>query len=259
MADDKKKDDEQADGEEAPKKSKKGIFIGGGITALVAAAYMLFLVAVPKMPQDIPFEGPFVIALSQATPNVQANLKGDGGKRFVSMVIKAEYYAYSESYAINRTAEMLYQAKERDAILLLSRGKTKEDLFDQVGVDIYKRELRDTLNPLLFPIHVGDESDPAGSHEQSGLGPGESVKASTMRGGFHAHTITIDGPKGTIQLDSGQPVRFDGTETDLQIENEFGQYLFVDVSELKLDFVGEVMAGTFGYIDDILFDQFIIQ
>ena len=75
---------------------------------------------------DITFQGPFVIALSQATPNVQANLKGDGGKRFVSMVVKAEFHAYSEGYAINRTAEMLYQAKERDAILLLSRSKTKE-------------------------------------------------------------------------------------------------------------------------------------
>lgn len=259
MADDKKKDEAETEAEEAPKKSKKGLFIGGGITSLIAAAYMLFLVAVPKAPKDVPFEGPFVIALCQATPNVQANLRGDGGKRFVSMIVKAEFHAYSESYATDRTGEMLYQAKERDAILQLSRGKTKEDLFEQVGVDVYKRELRDTLDPLLFPIHVGNEGDPGMPHSDSGLAPGDSINASSMRGGFFDHSFTLDAPKGTIQLDSGQPVRFTGSETDLQVENEFGQYVFVNMTGVKPDFIGEIMVGSFGYIDEILFDQFIIQ
>jgi len=259
MAEDKQKNDDAADAAGDGKKGKQGLFLGGGIVGLIACAYALFLVAVPQAPGEMPLEGPFVVALSQSAPNVQANLKGDGGKRFVSMVVKAEYYAYDEAYATERTADPLYQAKERDAVLLLTRRKSREDLLEAVGVDVYKRELRDMLNPLLFPVHVGNATDPGGTHAQSGLAPGASIGGSTMRGGFHTHAVTLDAARGTAQLGQGPVVEFTGQEEDLQLENEFGRTVFVDVTGVKPDFVGTVPIGTFGRIEEILFDQFIIQ
>ncbi|MFT5292071.1 MAG: flagellar basal body-associated protein FliL [Planctomycetota bacterium] len=259
MADDKQENTENTDDEKASKKSKKGLFLGGGITSLIAAAYMLFLVATPKIAGDVNFRGPFVVTLCQASPNVQANLKGDGGKRFVSMVIKVGYHAYNEDYAAARAANEIYQARERDVILLLSRSKSKEDLLDQIGVDVYKRELRDALAPLLFPVHVGNPKDASKAHDDSGLQRGDSINHSTMRAGFHAHSITIDAFKDTIQLDQGPPVTYTGKETDLQLENEFGQFVFVNTTMIEPGFQGVVNTGTFGRISEILFDQFIIQ
>ena len=56
--------------------------------------------AVPKKAHEPELEGPFVAKLSKT--DIQANLAGADGKRYVVMSLQAEYYAYDESYVQGR-------------------------------------------------------------------------------------------------------------------------------------------------------------
>lgn len=247
--------------EEAPKKSKKGIFLGGGVLGLVATAYIMSMMAVPSEPEPVPFNGPFVIGLSQAAPDLRVNLSGSGGKRYLKCVLQAEYMGYDEVYATARVADPLYQAKEKHSMIGLASTKTKEDLEDLIGKERFAQELREIVNPILFPIHVGNELQAEGGHEDSGLEPGRTVDKSTMRLGFQDHFVHIDGPMGTIQLGKGEPVDFVGAEDqeNLAVFDEDGLCLFLDVTGLDPEFVGDVNVGTFGHVKSIFYADFIVQ
>lgn len=255
----KKEAQEPQDGEQPtnPKK-KKGLFLGGGIVGLVAAAYALSLAALPSAQKDMPFEGPFAVELTTAG-EVQVNLKGDGAKRYMVMTLQAEYDAYDQAYAGQRVSDPLYQAKLRDVLIGLGRQKTKDDLDDQVGLETFKVQLRDAVDPLVFPLHIGNAEDHRRAHEASGLLPGRSADLTTMRGGFRGHVLHVDANKQTIALDEGSLTQFDGTEVDLLVESERGQVVYVDVSGLTPDFVGDVPVGTFGRVRSILFGKFLVQ
>jgi len=80
-----------------------------------------------------------------------------------------------------------------------------------------------------------------------------------LRGGFHGHALHVDGPRGTISLDQGVPISFTGSETDLEVENEHGQTVYVNTSQLAEGFIGDVPVGTFGRIREILFSKFLVQ
>ena len=60
-----------------------------------------------------------------------------------------------------------------------------------------------------------------------GLDEGTSASKDTIMGD---HTLNANGPAGTIQLDSGEVLTFDGTETDLKLTNENGAVVYVDAS-----------------------------
>jgi len=254
------KDETTTEGASKPK--RKGMVLGGGIVGLVGIAYVLSLVALPGEPHgDTPFDGPFVVRLAQLEKDgrVQANLADSGGRRFIAMSLKAEYLAYGESYAVSRTADPVYQAMEKDALIATARQKRVEDFDTPIGEEIFKQELRDAIDPLLFPVHVGNETRPNMPDERSGLQPGRSSRRSTMRGGFHSHHLTLDGRAMTLRLDEGPTVKFEGGESDLMVENESGQYVYVDVTGFDPAFEGAVPVGTFGRIRNILFDSFLVQ
>jgi len=259
MADKKENPEGEEPEGDAPtaKGKKKGIVLGGGIVGLIAAAYVVSLVAVPSRIEERAFGGPFVVELS-AEP-IQVNLAGDNGKRFLVMTLQAEYDAYEETYAANRVTDLLYQARLKDALIGVARQKTKADLDDTVGEEVFKAEVRDAVDPLLFPIHVGNPDSSTSGDEKSGLGPGDSAGRSTMRGGFHRHKLTIDGPRGTIQLDDGPVVEFRGDETNLELLDGQGRVLHVDVSNLEEGFSGEVPVGTFGRVRNVYFGKFLVQ
>lgn len=262
MADNEKKENEEgtdgAEGEEAPSGGKKkGLILGGGILALVATAYALSVAAVPKEEGRLPFEGPYVIDLSPDT--VQVNLTGEAGKRFLVMKLKAEYEAYDEAYATARVVDTLYQAKLQDALIRIARQKSKDDLDDAAGEEIFMGEVREGVDPLLFPIHVGNETSHTAGHEDSGIAPGNAIHRSTLRGGFFDHVITVDAPARTMSLDGGPATEFVGDEDNLTLINEYGQTLYVDVTGLSPEFKGEVHAGTFGRVRSVLLDNFLIQ
>ncbi len=247
----------EAKGDDEPKKSKKGLFLGGGIVGLVGVAYALSFMAVPKQAVDVPIKGPFVIDLTQE--RVQVNLAKTGGKRFMVMTLKAEYVAYDEAYAAMRVADPVYQANEKHMLIHVGRQKTIEDLEDPIGSEMFMQELREVIDPLLFPVHVGNKLATHEPHEASGLLPGASETNGTLRSGFYDHTITMDGPGQTLQLDDGKPVKFQGDESDLLLENEAGDTVHVDVRRHDPEFQGEVNVGTFGRIRRILHGDFIFQ
>jgi flagellar basal body-associated protein FliL len=249
--------DAQTNDAETPARSRKGMFVGGGMLAVVATAWMLTQLAVPKAPVDAPFRGPFVVGLAQGEEKVQVNLAG--GKSYLVMILKAEYEAYDETYAQKRVLDPLYKAQEKDALINVARQKRKDDLDDSVDEEIFKQALLVAVEPLLFPVHVGNPESPTEADRTSGLRPGRKAAEATMRGGFRAHVLRVDAPRKTIMLDDGPSVTFEGNETSLSVPNAAGAFVSLDVTRLEPDFVGEVNVGTFGDLRSIYFDQLLVQ
>lgn len=252
-----KNEKEQQDAEKAPKRSKKGLFLGGGVLALVAAGWALSLVGMPAKREKMLFAGPYVVALSQE--DLQVNLSGEGGKRFLVMTLQAEFDAYDDKYAVGRVADGLYQARLKDALIRVARQKTKADLDDSVGEELFKEEVREAVDPILFPIHVGNPLSPTEPHVKSGLHQGRSIERATLRSGFFAHELELDVDAGTIRLDEGPETRFEGTENDLLLSNEHGDTLYVDVTKLVPGFSGTLNAGTMGRIRNVYFGKLLVQ
>src|SRR6185503_10318010 len=76
--------------------AKKSMLVGAGSAiAVLALAFVASLMAVPKKVHIAHLEGPFVAKLSKEP--LQKNLAPAGGKRYVAMLVQAEYYAYSEA------------------------------------------------------------------------------------------------------------------------------------------------------------------
>ncbi len=257
MADDKKTDETKAQDDAAPRKSKKGLAMGGGIASLIAAAYIVAMVALPGETKAPPFGGPYITPL--ANGEVQVNLKGEQGRRYLVMTLKAEYEGYDEAYVAARVADPIYEAVMLDALIGIGRQKTREDLDDVVGEETFKAEILDVIEPILFPVHVGNAVRATKSDDVSGIGPGLSAERSTMRGGYKSHVLHVDGPKGKISLDDGPLIDMDGTETDLMVPDANGLHVYVDVSRSDPEFVGEVHTGTFGRIRKIHRGKFITQ
>jgi flagellar basal body-associated protein FliL len=244
----------------AQKPKKKGLALSGGIVSLIGLAWALSMVAVPAKHEEIRHEiaGPFVANISPAT-GFQVNLAGRGGKNYLAMSLKAEVDAYAETYATERVADPLYQAKLTDAVLKVAARKTKLDLDTEVGKDVFREELKVALDPVLFPVHVGSETAAATRDVESGLRPGASSDKATLRGLFYEHALEVDATEHTLQLDAGAPVRFKGDETDLMVLDVQGRSLYVDVSGLHPGFRGSVHAGTFGRVRNIYFGSFLTQ
>jgi len=250
---------EPAEGQEAAPSTgkKKGLLLGGGTIGLIAAAYIVSMVALPQEVKTPPFDGPFVTTLSPG--DIQVNLKGDGGRRYLVMALQAKYVGYDELYLQQRVADPVYQADMIDALIGISRQKTMDDVEDALGQENLKEEFREAVDPLLFPIHVGNPLSFYKPHEESGIAPGRSIDNADMRGGFHAHLIHVDGVKDAISLDDGPVVSFDGSESNLMLENASGLTVYVDLTGMTEDWSGELNVGTFGTVKEIKFSKFITQ
>jgi flagellar basal body-associated protein FliL len=246
----------------APKRSgNKSVVLGGGVAGVIALAWALALVAVPSGPRHDAkhrIAGPFVVEVSPSA-GFQVNLAGDGGKHYLSLKLNVEVDAFEELYATARTSQPLYQAKLTDAVLRTASQKTKGELDNAVGREVFRDELRLALDPVLFPVHVGDEHVPEGTHEESGLRPGRSIARSSQRGLFYEHGVHLDVPRKLARLDDGPETSFQGDETDLFVADARGKGVYVDVSALHADFVGRVPVGTFGRVRNVYFNTFLTQ
>jgi len=241
---------------------KKSALLGGGVVALIALAWALSLVAVPAggghHGEEHHIAGPYVVEVSPSA-GFQVNLAGDGGKHYLSLKLNVEVDAFEEGYAGARASQPLYQAKLTDAVLRTASQKTKGELDNAVGREVFRDELRLALDPVLFPVHVGDERAPENAHAPSGLRFGRSIAKSSLRGLFYEHAMHIDAARKSIHLDDGQEVEFQGDETDLYVADARGKGVFVDVSAVHEDFVGEVPTGTFGRVRNVYFNTFLTQ
>lgn len=275
MADkkDEAKNDKQPAEGEAPKKSNKPMLFGGGAVAMIALGGILSMVAVPHKEEHKPhLEGPFVTKLSKS--EIQVNLAGESSKRYLVMALNAEYFSYDESYVTGRlgagaagggehggaaSEDPLYIAMLKDVLLKLGATKTRDQVTDPVMIDAFLEDVRRVVEPVLFPIYIGDSHSPMHPDSKSGIRLGESIIDSKLRGLLHDHQLTVDSRKGTITFDDGAPVDFNGKERDLQLENKAGDTVWVDVSELKDGFSGEVPIGVPGKVRRIYRDSFLVQ
>ncbi|MEM7309991.1 MAG: flagellar basal body-associated FliL family protein [Planctomycetota bacterium] len=261
MAEEEKEEPEEeqtGEEEEAPNPGKKkGIFLGGGIIGLVALAYCTFLMAVPSVEQKPELAGPFVAEL--LANEISVNLTGNNNSHYLAVRLKAEYTAYEELYVTTRVVDPLYEAVLTDKTIVVLSGKTKDDVDGAAGKDMLREELREALEPILFPVHVGFTLKSTDPDMESGLRLGVSGELSTMRGLIHDHVIHVDAPGKTLALDEGEEIPFDGTENDLRLVDAQGETLYVDVTALDPDLVGEVSVGVFGRIRSVYFSKFISQ
>ncbi|MCZ6596403.1 MAG: flagellar basal body-associated FliL family protein, partial [Planctomycetota bacterium] len=244
-------EEENGKEEASGSKRKKGLVLGGGVMGLVAASYCAFLMAVPGGERKHELDGPFMANVSEE--QLSFNLDGHGLKNFLALTMQSEFVAYDEAYVTERILDPLYQAKLKDCLLLIISQKSRDDLNAAVGKEALREELKEAIDPILFPVHMGKTSKPSETDAKSGLAPGTSAARSTMRGYFHDHVLTIDATRNEISLDGGDPVEFQGGETDLRVSNQEAEYVFVDVSGLGSDFVGEVAVGVHGKVRNIYF------
>ena len=241
-----------------PAGGKKKLFLGGGVVGLLGAAYLAATMAVPSTDQPRRFQGPFVIPLFEDKFHV--NLDEDGYTRFLQMNVNLVYVAYEEAYVTARIADALYQPYLRDAMLQASFTKRIEEVLgDQVVLTVYLEEIRDAVDPILFPVHVGTGSKPTDLDIESGVGPGLSIGDSTFRGRYDEHVLHVDLPAGTVRLDEGPDGPFAGHEEDLEVTNAEGLTLFLDMTAVEEEFQGEISVGVQGRVRKILAMDLLVQ
>ncbi|QDU70035.1 flagellar basal body-associated FliL family protein [Engelhardtia mirabilis] len=260
MADEADKNaDEPASEEELAAKAqkKKLIKIAGGAVGLVLMAWVASVVAKPAPEEYKEFLGPWV---APVTPSkIQTNLRGDGSKRFLIMQANAMFEAYDEVYATTRTADPIYMALIKDAMLEISSKRTVDDVMGGAMRDVFKRELRDAIDKLMFPVHIGDAVNPADPDSQTGIKPGFSIYESTLRTPLYDLKLFVDAPVGTLRLGDGPEVRFTGEERDLRVEDGSGYTVYLDLTELDPTFHGQIRVGTHGRIRELLFEDYAVQ
>lgn len=255
-----KPEDGAAPAPAAPRRSRKPLLIGSGALIVVALGWALAIVAVPAR------RAPVVHALSEPTllgvspPNgYHVNLAEAGGKHYLAVTVMSEIEAYDEADAKARAADPLYRARLSDAVLKTASRMTKGDLDDPIGKEVFRKELLAAIESVLFPVHVGSAEGESEGSAASGIGPGDSIDRSTMRGLFHERVLLVDAVERTIQLGGGPLVRFQGDETDLEVFDAAGLSVYVDVSHLEHDFRGEVPVGVLGRVSKVYFTSFLVQ
>lgn len=249
---------------QAPKRRKPLLF-GGAIATLVALAFVAASMATPKRSNAPRLEGPFVIKLSSS--EIQVNLAGDNSKRYLVMSLQAEYFAYGERYVQARVGTVgrgggenpHYAAMLKHALLSVSATKTREQVTDPILVEAFFEEVRDVVDPVVFPVLVGNALTPEDPDTRSGLRSGESMSDARMRGLLNEHVLYVDALQRTLRLDDGPLTEFAGDERDLRIVDAKGDDVYVDVTGLDPRFRGEVRVGVAGRVRKIYRDSFLIQ
>ena len=260
---------------EAHKKSKAPLVFGGGALGLVALGFILSQMAVPTRETRAPeLEGPFMAKLSK--DSIQVNLAGQGSKRYLVMQLQAEYYAYDESYVAGRLGtasghgggehggdapreDPIYTAQLKNALLKLGAMKTCDQVTDPVLIDSFLEDVRTVVDPILFPICIGDSHSPQEGDKLSGLKVGESAIESDFRGMLHEHELEVDNVRKKVRLDDGPWVEYEGRERDLVVPSAQGQKTYVNLTELKPEFHGTVPIGVPGRVRAIYRDQLLVQ
>ncbi len=253
---------------EAAPKSKKPLKLIVGAVVVLALGAVAAVMAVPGAPPPKPqLQGPFAARLSKE--DLQVNLSGENGKRYLVLSLNAEYFAYDERYVAARfgqeeggeagAEDALFSARLKDAMLRIAARRTREQVEDPVQMEAFLMEVRNAVDPLLFPVCVGDSIAPQIADKKSGLRVGESVMDSTLRGLLHDHVLKIDGKRKIMVLDDGPETPFKGDERDLRVNDAKGDTVYLNLAGLKPDFSGEVQIGVPGRLRRIYRDQILVQ
>ncbi|MFT5284021.1 MAG: hypothetical protein ACI8TQ_000172 [Planctomycetota bacterium] len=258
MAEEETPAEETVEGAEQPSSSKKGLFMGGGALSLVAIAGIGAMLAVPGDGKTPIFDGPFIMPLAFEGEAMTVNLSGEG-KRFLVMDLKVEFDAYKEPYGSVRIADPLYLAKLQDTLLTIATQKTPDDVLEVGTQEIFIEQLTSSVEPLLFPVHIGDTKAPMMVDDPSQLRPGISIFESTMRDPLYTQNIAVDAPAKSLRLGDGEVYEYNGTEENLMLKDALGRTVYVNVTGIEPTFIGDVPVGVKGRVRNLYKVKFIIQ
>jgi hypothetical protein len=254
MAEEEKTNEEGEAPEE--KKSKLPMMLGGGGVAVLGLAYLAATMAVPSPKVVRRFSGPFVVQLFE--DKIHINLNEEGKKRFLQMNFNVVYTAYEEPYMAARVADPLYMPYVDDCIRRVCMLKKIDDVTGN-NQDLFLQELRSSLGPIIFPVHVGATPKPTDRDEASGISPGLSIGKATFRSPFDEGLLYVDAVALTIRLGDGEEVTFEGTENDLELTDERGGIVYLDMTSITEEFKGEVPIGVHGTLREVLLKDLLIQ
>lgn len=250
------KDEKGAEAQAAAKPGKKkALIFGGGGVAVLGLAYMAALMALPSKTEEAKLQGPFVAPLTET--KVQVNLSGS--KSFLVVNFNLIYEAFDQGYYVKRSLDPVYMAELTDVLVAIASAKTREEVSDRVNKPVILEEIRQAVDPLLFPVHLGEGEDPSAPDELSGLAPGLSSHVGTFRPVFGEHVLKVDAIARTLRLGDGPEVTWTEGQNDVRVESELGQTLFVDTSRAVPEFKGDVPVGVRGRIRRLLWNEVLIQ
>ncbi|MCB9916282.1 MAG: hypothetical protein H6828_14225 [Planctomycetes bacterium] len=170
-----------------------------------------------------------------------------------------KYQVYDPEYLSVRISDEAFKHEAWDAVHLISSNKSLDDLFSQADRDTFVAELRDSLDPVLFPAHIGSGKLPLDHDEASGLRPGLSADRATFRGYYYDHVLKVDGKQNTMQIDDGPVTQFEPGDPDVQVVDVRGSVLYVDSGGLTGGYVGEMNVGVKGRTLRVLPTGLIVQ
>ncbi len=257
MADDEKQPDEEkkkekAAGSKAPKK------LIGSIFGLIILGTLAAMLAIPSNDGRIIFKGPFAGNLIEG--KLSANLKDEGGKRYLQIIIpNFEYFAYDETYIAKRKEDPLFKTLIKQQVNRIGSGKFVKDVHEGPPREAYFEELRLAIDRIVFPVHLGDTNQPGERDGDSGLRLGLSSPKAEFRGRYHDHILKVDNFNHTLEFDGGEPVTFEGEEDDLRVVGPNGRSIYVDVTGFNPKFQGEVKVGVMGKIRLLIETELILQ
>lgn len=257
MAEEEEEPKEVAEEEGAPKKSRKGLLFGGGAVAIVAAGAIAAMMAVPSVHEARRLAGPYSIALFEN--EFSCNIEEAGRTRYLKMNPQAAYFAYDATYMQDRGLDELYLPALHNTVFQIASRKTLDEIYGSVNESTFMEELRDALDPVLFPVHIGETQLPWDFDEVSGLRPGLSSDENTFRGEFDMHTLNVDAATQEMWIDDGPRTSFEAGDFDVRVISADGGVVFIDSSNLKEGFQGAVQIGVRGRIMRILPNGLLIQ
>ncbi len=247
---------EVAEGEEAPKK-KGPLKLILGVVGTLALGATAAVVALPGDPPRHRFQGPYHHSLFEE--KFSTNLKDNQQRRYLQTLLDCMYFAYDPMYLPGRLEDPLYDPMLRDRVGRMISGKSLQEAYEGPAREAFLAELRDVLNPHLFPLHIGATTQPMQLDEESGLRPGISFDRATFRGRYWEHLLKVDAVARTLQIDEGPVVTYTGTEEDLPLNASTGEVLYIDVTEINPEFQGEVQVGVHGRIRQLFARELIAQ
>lgn len=243
------------DGEDAPKKDRGPIKMLAGAVGLLAIGGGLAFMAIPSKPEAKPtLQGPLHDQLFEE--EFIANTTDASFTRFIKTNPQIEFFAYSPDYVDKRDEDPLYRVWIESDLGALINSQPLSSIIDK---EQFAEQVRAKLTPSIFPVHLGNTALPLQVDEESGLRPGDSYRKSTFRGRFHDHVLKIDTTENTLQIDDGPLTVFEGNEIDLPVNSPSGDVIFVDLTELKPDFMGEIPVGVHGRIRQVFITNHLAQ
>ncbi len=254
-------DEGSTDGEPEvePKKSRGTLKLLGAVVGLIGAGTALALVAMPSKPAVKKLEGPSLHILFAAGEFV-GNPLDDNYSRYLKFKPSCSFLAYDLTYPEMRRTDPHYETLLRE---LMQHTVSKFEISQVMGganKDQFAAALEEVAEPVIFPVHIGETVSPYDSDPESGLRVGDSQeRRGTFRGPFWECVLHVNGVEKTLQIDEGPVHTFSGAEYDMLVEAEDGSALFVDVSALKEEFVGDVHVGVMGRVRRMFTGDIIAQ